>query len=190
MLVKELKRHTKVKRVPESPANWEMPTGAAMRTNGSRQVLMSWPLTPLHTSDQKPFVFHAENHATLIMRTANRLGQTQSVSGHNGVFDINKIDYVTDLQVNDLLNGGHLSKSGHDELSGQNAAMELASKLWLISEINTVLTLTRNGKVCFCTVNMNYVQIARRKWWKTRLHSFSPNSCDAFDCLAFFVHLQ
>lgn len=63
------------------------------------------------------------------MRAANRLGQTQSVSRHNGVFDINKIDYVTDLQVNDLLNGGHLSKSGHDGLSGQNEAMELASKL-------------------------------------------------------------
>lgn len=62
------------------------------------------------------------------MRTANRLGQTQSVSPHNGVFDINKIDYVADLQVNDLLNGGHLSKSRHDGLSGQNGAMELASK--------------------------------------------------------------
>lgn len=75
MLVKEVKQ-----------AQWGRegqrvtPTDPAMRTNGSRQVLMSWPLTPLHTSDQKPFVFHAERHATLITRTANRLGQTQSVS--------------------------------------------------------------------------------------------------------------
>lgn len=82
------------------------------------KVVMSWPLTPLHASDQKPFVFHAENHVTLITRTANRLGQTQSVGRHNGVFEINKIDYVTDLQVNDLLNGRHLSKSGHDGSSG------------------------------------------------------------------------
>lgn len=84
-----------------------------------------------------------KNHATLITRTVNRLGQTQSVSWHNGVFDINKIDYVTDLQVNYLLNRGHLSKSGHDGLSGQNGAMELASKLWFISEITAVGALIR-----------------------------------------------
>lgn len=87
---------------------------------------MSWPLMPLHTSDHKPFVFHAENHITLITRTANQLGQTQSVSRHKGVFEINKIDYVPDLQVNDLSNGGHLSKSGHDGSSGKNRALELA----------------------------------------------------------------
>lgn len=59
-----------------------------------------------------------KNHVTLITRTANRLGQTQSVRRHNGVFEINKIDYVTDLQVNDLSNGRHLSKSGRDGSPG------------------------------------------------------------------------
>lgn len=116
----------------------------ATRTNGSRRVVTSRPLTPLHASDQKPFVFRAENHVTLITPSANRLGQTQSVRRHNGVFEINKIDYVTDLQVNDLSNGSHLSKSGRDGSSGQNGASQFASKskLWFISEISAAVTVT------------------------------------------------
>lgn len=38
---------------------------------------------------------------------------------------------------------GICQKSGHDGLSGQNGAMELASKRWFISEINAVVALTR-----------------------------------------------
>lgn len=100
-----------------------------MRTNGSRRVVMSRPLTPLHASDQKPFVFRAENHVALITRTANRLGQTQSVRRHNGVFEINKIDYVTDLQVNDLSNGRHLSKSGRDGSPGSERSAGIRLKV-------------------------------------------------------------